>query len=235
MHHDSPPDPLLPPAPPPPLAVGADATMTTREVAKMLGLAVRSVQLMVDRGELEAWKTSGGHRRISRESVNRWVTQRPGNGTPPPKLNGLPAAPANARRRVTDSRQPAVVLIEDSGHFQGVIRLLMQRSHPHVALHMANDAILGMAMVGAVRPDVLMVDLLLPGIDGATLISSLRSQKHFAGLQLMVVTALDAAQREPYAFALDGIPVVEKKDLARQLAPVLSEQLARASRLRAAR
>ena len=29
---------------------------TTLEVAKMLGMAVRSVQLMVDRNELEAWK-----------------------------------------------------------------------------------------------------------------------------------------------------------------------------------
>eukprot|EP01030_Chromulinospumella_sphaerica_P007803 gene7803-7632_t len=42
---------------------------TTLEVASMLGLAVRSVQLMVDRNELEAWKTPGGHRRISRASV----------------------------------------------------------------------------------------------------------------------------------------------------------------------
>ena len=41
---------------------GAD--YSTMEVARMLGLAVRSIQLMVDRGELTAWKTPGGHRRI---------------------------------------------------------------------------------------------------------------------------------------------------------------------------
>jgi excisionase family DNA binding protein len=44
---------------------------TTLEVAHLLGVSVRSVQLMVDRGELEAWKTSGGHRRIARASVQR--------------------------------------------------------------------------------------------------------------------------------------------------------------------
>jgi excisionase family DNA binding protein len=44
---------------------------TTVEVARRLGMAVRSVQLMVDRGELEAWKTPGGHRRISLRSVER--------------------------------------------------------------------------------------------------------------------------------------------------------------------
>jgi excisionase family DNA binding protein len=39
---------------------------TTLEVARMLGMAVRSVQMMVDRGLLEGWKTPGGHRRIIR-------------------------------------------------------------------------------------------------------------------------------------------------------------------------
>lgn len=46
--------------------------VTTIEAARLLGLAVRSVQLMVDRGDLQAWKTPGGHRRISRESLDRW-------------------------------------------------------------------------------------------------------------------------------------------------------------------
>lgn len=208
----------------------ADNTLTTREVAKLLGLAVRSVQLMVDRGELQAWKTSGGHRRIARDSVTQWLAQRPGNGVGLPRPAHAPTpSQVGARRRVTDSRQPTVVLIEDSGHFQGVIKLMLQRSHPQVSLHVASDAMVGLALCGAVRPDVLMVDLLLPGIDGATLIGSLRSQKHFAGLQLMVVTSLDASQREPYAFALEGIPVVEKKDLARGLGPVLTQQLAKAA------
>ena len=53
---------------------------TTLEVAKMLGMAVRSVQLMVDRNELEAWKTPGGHRRIFRASVERWMTAHGAGG-----------------------------------------------------------------------------------------------------------------------------------------------------------
>ena len=50
---------------------GADH-LSTLEVARRLGMAVRSVQLMVDRGELKAWKTPGGHRRIDRASVEQW-------------------------------------------------------------------------------------------------------------------------------------------------------------------
>ena len=61
---------------------------TTLEVAKMLGMAVRSVQLMVDRNELEAWKTPGGHRRISRASVERWMTAHGAGGAAPAPAAG---------------------------------------------------------------------------------------------------------------------------------------------------
>lgn len=65
---------------------------TTLEVAKMLGMAVRSVQLMVDRNELEAWKTPGGPRRISRASVERWMTAHGAGGAAPAPAASTPVA-----------------------------------------------------------------------------------------------------------------------------------------------
>lgn len=44
---------------------------TTAEAARHLGVSIRTVQLWVDGGALEAWKTVGGHRRISLESLER--------------------------------------------------------------------------------------------------------------------------------------------------------------------
>jgi len=201
-------------------------TLTTREVAHKLGLAVRSVQLMVDRGELRAWKTSGGHRRILAQSVKDWLTRSPNALS-----GGLPVEPPkttfNARRRNSDTGKVTVLIIEDSVHFQRVLSLLIQNCQADVALHLANDAAVGLALCGAVRPDIIIVDLLLPGIDGAALITSLRSQPYFEGMQLMVVTALDEAEREPYAYALTGIPVIEKKDLTQRFTHELSALLER--------
>ena len=50
-------------------------------------------------------------------------------------------------------------------------------------------------MAGQLQPDVLIVDILLPGIDGATLITSLRSHPQFAHSRLIVITSLDEPQR----------------------------------------
>ncbi|MBV8603643.1 MAG: excisionase family DNA-binding protein [Pelomonas sp.] len=186
------------------------ADYTTLEVARLLGMAVRSVQLMVDRGELQAWKTPGGHRRIARASVQAWIESR----------GGAPAAPG---ARGT-ARRPRLLLIEDSVHYQNLVALLVAQQFPELELHVARDGIAGLAMVGQLQPELLLVDILLPGIDGAALITSLRSQPQFATSRLIVVTSLDERQREPYAFALEGVPVVHKPELVTRL-PALIKQL----------
>lgn len=207
---------------------------STMEVARMLGLAVRSVQLMVDRGDLVAWKTPGGHRRISRNSVEAWTAQRRGGNAanarserrPEPNTGAgiQPRSRGNRSGRVAAA--PRLLLIEDSVHFQNLMSLLVGQHFPGVDLHIAQDGIVGLAMCGQLLPDVLIVDILLPGIDGATLITSLRSQAQFAQSKLIVVTSLDEAQRAPYAFALTGVPVVHKPNLVRDLPPLLREALA---------
>lgn len=223
-------------------------TFSTLEVARLLGMAVRSVQLMVDRGELAAWKTPGGHRRILRESVERWRAERGlggGAGAEPAAVPAAaktsrgpssaplaPLAPPSANAGgVAAAASPVVLLIEDSKHFQNLISLLVRQHFPEVDLQVADDGIAGLAMAGRLQPRVLIVDILLPGIDGAALIGSLRLHPQFAGMQLIVVTSLDEAQREPYAFALQGVPVVHKPRLVAELPTLLRPLLAPGARV----
>lgn len=187
---------------------------STVDVAQRLGLAVRSVQLMVDRGELRAWKTPGGHRRISRASVDEWLVRRQPGG-------GVPAAAA---------KRPRVLLIEDSRHFQTLVSMLLKSRFPEVDLHIADDGIVGLAIAGKLEPEVLLVDILLPGIDGAMLINGLRSHASFARSRLIVVTSLQGEGLAPYAVAIDGLPLVHKPRLAIELPELLASALASVAR-----
>lgn len=196
---------------------------STLDVARLLGMAVRSVQLMVDRGEFSAWKTPGGHRRISRDSVRQWLARRQGGSAAAP---AEPPPRAAAPRRSAAAGHATVLLIEDSKHYQNLIGLLLRQQFPQLELQVADDGISGLAMAGQLRPQVLIVDILLPGIDGATLITSLRSHPQFGGTRLVVVTSLDEADREPYRFALQGVPVVHKSKLVAELPARLRECLA---------
>lgn len=207
---------------------------STLEVARMLGLSVRSVQLMVDRGELTAWKTPGGHRRILHASLQNWLDQRGLTQPAPLEADTIPATlPATVPAPITPAAAtarpspapPRILLIEDSRHFQNLISLVVRQHLPQVELHVADDGFAGLAMAGQLNPDVLLVDLLLPGIDGATLIDSLSRHPQFRGLRLVVVTSLDAGQRAPYSWALRDLPVVHKPDLVSALPPLLRRLL----------
>ena len=44
----------------------------TTYAAKLLGLSVGTIQTLVEKNELQAWKTQGGHRRISMPSIREY-------------------------------------------------------------------------------------------------------------------------------------------------------------------
>jgi excisionase family DNA binding protein len=198
---------------------------TTLEVARMLGMAVRSVQLMVDRGDLEAWKTPGGHRRISRASLEKWLRSRM---VDPNVESTMPSHMLRRRRtdQINVDRAPLkVLLIEDSMHYQNLVSLLIKQRFPDVELRVAGDGVTGLVQFGQFQPDVLLIDLLLPGVDGATLITALRADASLAPAHLIVLTSLDEAQRVPYAFALTDLPVIYKPRLVIELPTLLAHRL----------
>lgn len=201
-----------------------DTDYSTRDVAALLGLAVRSVQLMVDRGELQAWKTPGGHRRIDRASVEAFLQGREGHGKK--RSAGRTAADATVAAGSTESSGKAkVLIIEDSKHYQKLASMLLRNDFPELEIFVADDGFAGLAMAGQLRPALLIVDILLPGMDGATLIASLRSHAQFADSRLIVLTSLDETDLAPYMFALADVPIVHKPRMVTDLPQRIRELL----------
>jgi excisionase family DNA binding protein len=50
--------------------------LSTRQSAKILQVSLGTVQKMVEEGDLVAWKTRGGHRRILATSLNQQLRRR---------------------------------------------------------------------------------------------------------------------------------------------------------------
>ena len=58
-----------------------DPILTTREAAKLLGIAVSTAQQWIENGALPAWKTPGGHRRVRLSDVSALLRERARPGT----------------------------------------------------------------------------------------------------------------------------------------------------------
>ena len=60
---------------------GDDPILTTRDAARLLGIAVSTAQQWIENGVLPAWKTPGGHRRVRLSDVGALLRDRACPGT----------------------------------------------------------------------------------------------------------------------------------------------------------
>lgn len=164
-------------------SVANDDVLSTREAAEKLGVALRTVQLWVEGGVLPAWKTAGGHRRISRLAVDRLISERTA------ALAGFslpPVAPAP----VSDARLQLMV-VEDEPELLRLFTMVIQAWDLPLVVTTAANGFEALLLMGQQCPDLLVTDLHMPGMDGFKMINSLRGvSPAFDELEIVVVTAL---------------------------------------------
>ena len=196
--------------------------VTTREAAEMLGVSLRTAQLWVERGRLRAWKTAGGHRRIERASVE---ALRAGAQVGGETRNE--AAPASAPRIAADVLKPAeqplrVVAVEDDKTLQSLYRIAIGSMPFPTEVHVAANGFDGLILIGKVQPDVVILDLNLPGMDGFRLIRELDQHEDFDTLEIVVVSALSQAEIRDRGDIPDTIEIFTKPLAMSQLELFLS-------------
>ena len=170
---------------------------TTREAAEMLGVSLRTVQLWAESGLLEAWKTEGGHRRISRTSVQRLLQ---GDNYPLPKL----AAPEQQFERLK------ILVVEDDSVLLKLYKTVIAAWNLPVDLITAGNGVEGLIRVGRDTPDLMITDLSMPGMDGFELIRSLATSSFREGMEIVVVTGLDAADVAAHGGLPEGVRLFPK-------------------------
>lgn len=136
--------------------------MTTREVGKVLGVAVRTVQLWVEAGVLPAWRTAGGHRRIARSAVDKLLLAR---------RNDL--APELAHNSTVPTALK-LLIVEGDAHMRTLLQAIVRKWTFPVELAFAADGFEALVRIGELAPDVLLTDLTLPDLDAMAMLRALR-------------------------------------------------------------
>lgn len=167
---------------------------TTREAAALLGVSVGTVQLWVESGLLQAWKTAGGHRRVLRDSVDSLLRKVPAPSIPaqaPAQSLTASALPAGAGPQ-GKSRRLTVLVVEDDIHLLRLYEVHLAKWPMAPEVIAVNSAVAGLVMMGRCNPDLLITDLHMPGMDGFEMIRVLARLPEAATTNIVVVTGLDA-------------------------------------------
>lgn len=125
---------------------------STFEVAKMLELSPGTVANWVDAGRLKAFNTLGGHRRIKVEDLETFLAE---NKIPTPKeLSERAAAPRK------------VLIVEDDEKFLKLMEKFFKTFRKKWEVFAAADGFQAGSLVGSEKPDVVILDIMLPDING---------------------------------------------------------------------
>jgi len=172
--------------------------------------------------------------RASRGSAGVGRTPATGAFTVPPE----PAAPVSTvfdlleehtppARRSGAHGQPAskVLLVDDEDSLRKVMRDLLERDGYVVTE--ARDGVQALDQVDRVGPDIIVLDLNLPGLDGYGVLSHLRSRPATANIPVIVLTAKGDEDNEVRVFELGADDFLTKPFRARALSARLEAVLGR--------
>jgi len=218
--------------------------LTTKQAAELLDLSITSVQKMVINGELEAWTTPGGHRRIYRASVEALAKQRPGAGmaVSPAGLAAVASHsdPAATLALPSRSHQPQpgpgpqalrVLLAEDDADQVNYLRRLMQQSaRAGVELMVASDASQALVLIERQRPDLVITDLVMQPFDGFHLVKMLDQDPAYRAIEVLVMTAMNPQEVQARGRLPAWVTVYQKPVGAERLLGYLDALQARSLR-----
>jgi excisionase family DNA binding protein len=197
--------PHRPPSPEP--GFDAAAYCNTRQAAAMLGVSHRTVQLWVESGTLEAWKTAGGHRRIALASIERHVERR--------------------RQAMLERAAPTrykVLLVDDDASTLALFETAMSGWDLPLDIVRAGNGFEALIRIGETRPHLLVGDLSMPGVDGLRMIRTLRTSEAYRDMAIVVTTGLDPATIRAMGLP-DDIPVLSKPVAPEALRAAIDEVL----------
>jgi excisionase family DNA binding protein len=179
----------------------ADVTQdvcTTQQAASLLGMSVTSVQHLVESGEIEAWKTRGGHRRIPIAAVHAYMS-----------TVGKTAA--------SDDALLTVLAVEDNPIQRGIYEAQFAAWDLPVQLRMCENGYKALIDIAGIRPDVLLLDIMMRGIDGYEVMQTVLAYPELADVNIAILSSLGRAELDERGGLPPGVTYFPK--------PVAQEEL----------
>ena len=154
-------------------------SFTTSAVARMLGVVVQSVSNWIDAGQLRAGRTPGGHRRIEPEDLLDFLRKQ-----------GL-AIPAELL-----PSPPKVLIVDDEQAVASWVAGEIRAERPDIEVLVAHDGFSAGEIVGFERPDVVVLDLRMPGMDGFEVCRRIKARQDTRKTVVIAMTAHPSPKAE---------------------------------------
>lgn len=195
-----------------------DYTYTTHDVARYCDVYPSTVLLWIKSGKLKSFSTPGGHHRMARADVISLVESM---GMP---LHRELAAPP---RRV--------LIVDDDPEITRVLARAFARSGGAFSTEVCHDGVEALIRIGEAPPDLVILDLILPKMDGLQVCRVLKAKPQTRDVKIVAISGRKAPfnEKKPSEAKIDAF-FRKPLDLAELLGKT-AELLGGGSAMKAAR
>jgi len=154
--------------------------LTPTEVASLFQVSPITVRQWAQKGLLKAQTTAGGHRRFARSVIHEFASSR---GVE------LPGG------------KPVLLIVDDNRSLNDYLAALFSVEVDGLEIHCAYDGFEAGRLVALHQPTVILLDVMMPGVDGIEVCRRLQSDPQTSAIRVVAMTGYHS-------------PEVEKKMLA---------------------
>ncbi len=153
---------------------------TTGEIASLSHVTINAVKKWINSGKLNAFKTPGGHYRINRDDFRDFISKY--------------------RLKIKDELFPEkkkILITDDTPEVVNLLKEAIEtRWQDSYEVETAADGYEALIKVGDFKPDLLVLDIRMPRIDGLEVCRRLREQESTRSIKILAITGYGTDEKD---------------------------------------
>ncbi|HUI31446.1 MAG TPA: response regulator [Candidatus Acidoferrales bacterium] len=142
------------------------------QAAQVCRVTTRTINNWIRAGKLKAYATPGGHFRIWPSDLKKF----------------LKAHNMDITFDFRGERPKRVLIVDDDEAYAEMVREVLHDKLPNCEIAITQDGYDGLIMLGELKPDLVVLDLMMPGIDGFKVLDLIADRKSSYDLKVLILS-----------------------------------------------
>lgn len=150
--------------------------LSPNQAAEILMVAPATVRQWAAKGKLTALTTPGGHRRFRMSDIKDFAQQ-----------HGITL-------NIKNDESIAILIVDDDTQFSGYLAELIPGFDSKIRVQVANDGFEAGKLVHSFNPDLILMDLMMPTMDGFETCKNLKADPETANIRIICMTGFGSEE-----------------------------------------
>jgi len=153
------------------------SVFTVNQVSECLQVSPQTIVNWIEAGKLNAYRTAGGHRRVRKSDLEEFVKQY-----------NMPVFELAMGQKEEGRRMKRILVVDDDQVIVETITAGLEEDEHEYEVISASDGFEAGIQVSHFRPDLLILDIMMPDIDGYEVCRKIKSSEESRNIKIIVLS-----------------------------------------------